>query len=440
MSQISEGLMTAIAAGSGAALGALMLLGGGGLAGAGVAALIVFAGMTQVHGLSTRKHHRKLLTKEVAALRRAHQLLDEAQSIAAERAVEREAALAAQAQARDTKLVAEMQMLETLVRQFAESLVKRVQMLELKTNAQRPAGATQPVYQAKPAENGDPVLLDMIQRALIENRVDLHMQPIVTLPQRKTRHYEALTRLRTPEGALIMPAQYLRVAEAAGLMSAVDNLLLFRCVQFVRRIAQRSSESTVFCNISVHSLRDAAFFPQFVDFMRAHRDLAGQIVFELPQSAFLGLGPNEDANLGALGALGFSYSVDKITRLDLEPEQLRRRGVRFVKVSAGLMLDPHAAAGRAIRPEDLGETLARYGIGLIIEKIENERQVIDLLDYGVTLGQGYLFGDPRPLKEAPAEETRAAEPSKAPAPAPAAEAGGATALIRAGVVKRAARG
>ena len=69
---------------------------------------------------------------------------------------------------------------------------------------------------------------DTIRASLEENRVDLYLQPIVSLPQRKLRYYEALSRLRAEDGSVIMPAQYIKVAAPAGLMSVVDNLLLFR--------------------------------------------------------------------------------------------------------------------------------------------------------------------------------------------------------------------
>ena len=87
---------------------------------------------------------------------------------------------------------------------------------------------------------GESELLETIRASLEENRVDLYLQPIVSLPQRKLRFYEALSRLRAEDGSVIMPAQYIKVAAPAGLMSVVDNLLLFRCVQIVRRLTAQA--------------------------------------------------------------------------------------------------------------------------------------------------------------------------------------------------------
>ena len=82
------------------------------------------------------------------------------------------------------------------------------------------------------------------------NRIDLYLQPIVTLPQRKVRYYEAMSRLRTEEGESCWPADFLAHAEAAGLMPKIDNLVVFRCVQVVRRLLLKNRDIGLFCNMS----------------------------------------------------------------------------------------------------------------------------------------------------------------------------------------------
>lgn len=61
--------------------------------------------------------------------------------------------------------------------------------------------------------------MDMVREALLENRVELFLQPIVQLPQRKTAFYEGFTRLKDANGRLILPQEFIPAAEQAGLMS-----------------------------------------------------------------------------------------------------------------------------------------------------------------------------------------------------------------------------
>jgi cyclic-di-GMP phosphodiesterase TipF (flagellum assembly factor) len=47
----------------------------------------------------------------------------------------------------------------------------------------------------------------------------------------------------------------------------------------------------------------------------------------------------------------------------------------------------------------------RYGVDLVAEKMEDEKSVIELLDYDIPYGQGHVFGPPRPIKGSLLEET-----------------------------------
>jgi cyclic-di-GMP phosphodiesterase TipF (flagellum assembly factor) len=80
-----------------------------------------------------------------------------------------------------------------------------------------------------------------------------------------------------------------------------------------------------------------------------------------------------------------------------------------------LLLDQRHSSTSDIHPSDLSDLLGRYGIDLIAERIEGERAVVDLLDFDVRFGQGFLFAPPRPLRPEGASAT-AATPGKAQDP------------------------
>lgn len=311
------------------------------------------------------------------------------------------AGLARKTEAQERKLVGELQIIEGLIRDFAAA-----------GRNPKDRGTAEPrMLTATPGEQTDTATLEIIRRALEENRVDLYLQPVVSLPQRKVRFYEGLSRLRSEDGAVIMPEQYIRIAAPAGLMSVVDNLLLFRCVQIVRRLTQRQRDVAVFCNISGHTLNDAEFFPQFLDFMHHHRDLAGQIIFEFSQDSVLAGGPAQEANLRYLANLGFRLSMDQVSRLDFDLARARRLGFQFMKVCAATLLSGMKDARAPVAAEDLKDLLARNGLNLIVERVENEKTVVQLLEFNVGFGQGYLFGEPRAIREiAEANDPRAPAP------------------------------
>jgi cyclic-di-GMP phosphodiesterase, flagellum assembly factor TipF len=253
-----------------------------------------------------------------------------------------------------------------------------------------------------------------IADAVDANRIDLYLQPIVTLPQRKVRFYEAMSRLRTEDGEVVPAADFIEFAETAGLMPRIDNALLFRCVQVVRRLQLKNREVGLFCNISAATLADAATFQQFLEFVEANRALGSSLMFEFTQAAYRAFGPIEHESLSALAERGFRFSMDHVADLRMEPKELADRSFRFLKVPAKLLLNRVTGAQSGIRPAGLADLLARSGIDLIAERIESESMVVDLLDYDVRFGQGFLFSPPRPVRpEALGGDTGAAKPDDA---------------------------
>ncbi|MEZ5787625.1 MAG: EAL domain-containing protein [Xanthobacteraceae bacterium] len=241
-------------------------------------------------------------------------------------------------------------------------------------------------------------IVALVTEAVEANRIELHLQPIVMLPQRKVRYYEALVRLRTRDGELMTPVDFLGHAEAGGLMPRIDNAMLFRCIQAVRRLMSNNREVGLFCNLSSATLVDPDSFREFTEFAEANRAIAPAFVFEFGQAAYRAMGPIEIESLGALASRGFRFSLDHVGDLRFEPRDLAERGFRFVKIPASLLLSRNAAAPADIHPADLAGLFNRYGISLIAEKIEHEAMVVDLLDYDVKLGQGLLFSPPRPVR------------------------------------------
>lgn len=279
----------------------------------------------------------------------------------------------------------------------------------------RPAPAVQ-AQPANPVQTGNgrsqTQLLATLRNAIDENRIDIFLQPMVTLPQRKVRFYEAVTRLRDERDQLIVAEEFISIAEASGLIGRIDNMVMLRCVQVLRRLMVRNKDVGVFCNLAASTLGNSTTFAQCLDFLEANRALAPSLVLEFKQSTFRNLGPAETENLAALAQRGFRFSIDHVTDLRIEPRELADRGVRFIKVPATLLLDPRQASTSDIHPSDLSDLLGRFGIDLIAERIEGERAVVDLLDYDVRFGQGFLFAPPRPLRPEGPSATAGAPPNQ----------------------------
>ena len=272
-----------------------------------------------------------------------------------------------------------------------------------------------------------------LRKAVAAGEIELHLQPVVTLPQRKLRYYEALARLKTDGGELVAAGEFLSDAEAATLMPKINYLAAARSVQIVRRLLLQKREVGLFCNLAAATLADPGF-SKFLELMDANRAIAAALVFEFAQSAVRAMGAIEHASLAALAERGFRFSMDNLTDLRVNAHELNERGFRFVKVPAPLLFNRLGALTADIRPADFSESLGRFGIDLIADRIEHENTVIDLLDYDVRFGQGVLFSPPRPLRAGALESADVkANEQNATNGAEAAPAASFTPLARAGM-------
>ncbi|MFA5601148.1 MAG: EAL domain-containing protein, partial [Phenylobacterium sp.] len=278
-----------------------------------------------VHALIARALSAAEIAEDLEAIRAAQRILLEQIEKVDERVAEAMQGVAKDAR-KSEQLAGEVQMLEDLVHRLS---------VRISDGILPPGHARMPPQQQAQSK----ALLETVRSALTDNRVDLYLQPIVGLPQRRRMYYESYSRLRDETGRVLMPAEYLKVAEPEGLITAIDNLLLFRCVQIVRRLAKEDRKVGIFCNISQESLADESFFPQFLDLLATNRDLAGALTFEMGQAAFDNRGAVEARNMAKLADLGFRFSLDKVTNLDLNFQDLARSDVKFVKVGAQLLLD-----------------------------------------------------------------------------------------------------
>ncbi len=243
----------------------------------------------------------------------------------------------------------------------------------------------------------DDVMLRDLRDAIEGNRIDLYLQPIVTLPDRKLRFYDASTRVRTGDDAFMPPGDYLHLAEREHLMPRIDNVMLVKCVQLLRRLGPESRLKGVFCNLSAQSLLDHDFFPELVEFMEENSTLADNLTFQLSQRAVLDIGADELVGLKTLGKLGFVFSLDHVADLDVDFAALRDHFFRYVKIEAKTLLHDMAEARASIPVSDMTSFLDRFDLKLIVEKVGDEASLERLMDYGVDLAEGDLFARPRPV-------------------------------------------
>lgn len=240
----------------------------------------------------------------------------------------------------------------------------------------------------------DEQVLQIVHAAVRHDRVDLFLQPIVNLPQRKPRFFEMFSRIRIKPDVYLPAERYIEVAMKHDLAPVIDNLLMLRGLQLIRDGEETDFNRAFFCNITSLTLNDPKFMGDLVEFIAQHRALAPRLVFEMGQRDMATTNADIIPVLDGLAHLGCRFSMDQVKSLSFDFAFLEARHVRFVKVDAALMLREMKEAGGFQRLKRLKAEMDANGIDLIVEKIETDRQLLDLLDVEIDYGQGWLFGRP----------------------------------------------
>ncbi|WP_230532730.1 EAL domain-containing protein [Microvirga roseola] len=257
----------------------------------------------------------------------------------------------------------------------------------------------------------------LVMQAFEADRIELHLQPIVALPQRKIRFYEALARLRLADGTLLGPSEFLMFLERLGRAPEFDRRILNRAMTVARHLISRGSEAIVGVNLSSHSIKAPDFLWSLTGLVDAAPEILGKIVLELPAGDFQRLDADRRAALAALSERGVPLSLDRAADLAFDARLLADGGIRFLKAPAELMIaaaeqeqrDP--GAERSIR--DVASALRREGIRLIAEHVEHEEMVPVLAELGVPLAQGFIFAAPRAVRGEVFGEKGEAHPASA---------------------------
>ena len=240
-------------------------------------------------------------------------------------------------------------------------------------------------------------LVKDIQRALIAQEFELHYQVQVDA-RGQTQGVEALVRWQHPQRGLMMPAQFIAVAEESGLILQLGQWVLdAACRQLmVWSGAPETAHWTMAVNVSALQFSRDDFVPTVALASRQSQIDPHKLKLELTESMLIGDVQDAIVKMSQLKALGVSFALDdfgtgysSLTYLKRLPMDQLKIDQTFVR---DLLTDPDdAVISQAIVA--LGHNL---GMQVIAEGVETQGQHDVLVSMGCDAFQGYLFGRPQP--------------------------------------------
>lgn len=260
--------------------------------------------------------------------------------------------------------------------------------------APSPAPALEPA-QAQPLRAAPPPVSDeTILQELDAGRLELWIQPVVTLPQRRARLYLALPHLRGADGEPLGPEIIRPSLGRHRRLARLDAFALNLALTVAGHLASRGSETSVCLPLSREALGTLGFVEGTASRLAEDATAAGQLVLAIEHADAETLSPGEAGSLERFRSLGVGLAVTGVPNLDRDWGALSRRGFDYATLAIETVLGPRAHTTTAF----LIAEAARAGIALAATGIEEERQVPDLLDFDVPLACGTALAPARPVR------------------------------------------
>ncbi|MBW4482242.1 MAG: EAL domain-containing protein [Tildeniella torsiva UHER 1998/13D] len=239
-----------------------------------------------------------------------------------------------------------------------------------------------------------------LRRALLNHPEEfvLYYQPIVDLQTAAVTGFEALVRWQHPQRGLIMPGEFISVAEETGLIAPLSYWLLeLACRQMAtwQRIYYQAKELTVSVNLSALQLHNTGLLSRVDEILQTTGILSASLVLEITESMLI---DNIDDTIHVLNGLrrrGIALSIDDFGTGYSSLSYLYRFPINNLKIDRSFVSQMQTSPGHETIVHTIINLGRQLGFRAIAEGIETPQQVNTLKRLGCDYGQGYWFGKPQ---------------------------------------------
>jgi diguanylate cyclase (GGDEF)-like protein len=235
-----------------------------------------------------------------------------------------------------------------------------------------------------------------LRRALMRSEFEPHFQSIVRLTDAKIVGCEALLRWRHPERGLLLPGDFLAVAEENGSAEQIDWQMFDKTCHALPSVLKEGGYVTL--NVSARHFRSPELARQILDMLTAHGLPSSRVRLEMTEGALFENPEQARTTLETLRHAGVFAALDDFGTGYSSLSYLHRFPLHAVKIDKSFVADlkPGDSGGSAAVVRAVLALASTLGMEVVAEGIETTQQRDHLIELGCTFGQGFLFSQPRP--------------------------------------------
>lgn len=297
-------------------------------------------------------------------------------------------------------LEADVSVLGTVVRQLAEA-VSDLEAAATRSGKQADVDEAAPAEadkKAPPPEDDEPVIpLEMLRQAIDDDRLTHHVQPIVTLPQRRTHGYDLLPRLMLEDGELAETADFWPRKGGEDLIRHIELSALTEAIAIARRARTAGQPAKFYLPLSAPTLTDETAVERLQSLLGANEVICDLLCFRIAETGWTDLVDLHGDVIEAIARSKAGFSLNRVRSLRLNYSNLADLGVRSVRADARRFID-NPASYTDFHTADIAAYVNRFEVELIVTNVTTEPQILTLLDDGIGLVQGPHISEPGPIR------------------------------------------
>ena len=244
--------------------------------------------------------------------------------------------------------------------------------------------------------------------SLVAGRVDVELEPILSLVDQRTSHYEVSVNVHGKGGERLVENFGSSGLLNTGLLPLLDSARLNRSVSIAQRLQEKGKKGRIFSAYSSESLTNPSFLSDARGALQERGNIGTQLVIGFQQAAIRSFTSSEWAAVAELRHLHVVFAIDGLSHLDVDLKQLVTAGFAFARIESEAFLSGLRFGGRPVGGAELVRYITGAGMTLVIDRIDSEQQLQRLGQAGVQLGQGKVFGGRRAVKLGGAKSNAAA--------------------------------
>ncbi|HLJ02830.1 MAG TPA: EAL domain-containing protein [Solirubrobacteraceae bacterium] len=235
--------------------------------------------------------------------------------------------------------------------------------------------------------------LTALNEALAGEGFELFAQPIVPLRSPTSeRIFEVLLRMRTADGELLSPAQFLPAAERFGLMPAIDRKVIAGAVALL----EGAHGLRLSVNLAAESLADRKLAGYVAECCARHRVLPAALIFEVTEHAAIGSIPDAAALMGALAELGCELALDDFGYGFGSFQYLKALPFQIVKIAPAFAEDLDSDPQSAVMVKAMVDAARGLSKRTVVEGVSSRRALDRVESWQADHAQGFYLGRPEP--------------------------------------------